>query len=256
MRRKKSKNFKSIVSYLLVISALSLSGYAYHALSQHLQTIKSEFEVQDIHISGNELLGRKEILRMIGVKKGEKLLAVQVDNVAGKLLESPYIKAAGAVYSLPSTLRIRVEERKPVAFVYGRGLNLIDKTGFIMPIPRLSKSWDFPVITGVKENIGVQGRITTSPRIKQVLALLTEISEMKTPFPQLVSELNCADKRFLQIHLNQGPTVLRVNYKDCLSQLFVAAGYLHDYADFGRLSKIDYIDLRFSGQIVVREKRG
>jgi len=256
MLRKKKNKFKSAVLYILIVGLLSVSGYAYRSFSRHLQSITSEFELQDIKISGNTLVSRSRILQMIGLDPGVKLLAIQVDQVAEKLLESPFVESASAAYSLPSTLRIEIVERKPMAFVYGNGLNMIDEMGFIMPIPPISKSWDLPVITGFKENIGVQGAVTSSARLKKVLNLLSDISEMKAPFPQLVSEMNCSDNHFLQIRLCDSPTSLRVSYDDCFLQLFVAAGYLHDYTDFEQLKKIDYIDLRFDGQIVVGEKKG
>ncbi len=256
MRRKKKNKFKSTVIYVLVITLLSLGAYAYRSFSAHLQTITSRFELEDIKITGNTLLSRTQILQIIGLKKGESLLSIQVDKVAGKLLASPFIRGAGAVYSLPSTLRIQIIERQPVAFVYGRGLNMIDNTGYIMPIPPVAKRWDLPVISGIRENIGVQGAVTSSTRLRHVVELLADIGSMKSPLPQLVSELDCSNPDYLQIRLTEAPAVIRVNYHRNLPQLFVAAGYLHDYTNFKQLKKIDYIDLRFDGQIVVREKKG
>ena len=74
-RKKKTKKSKALLFYFVIIALLSALAYGYRALNSHLQESLSKFELTDIQISGNYILTDKEILRFLGLRTGEKLLA-------------------------------------------------------------------------------------------------------------------------------------------------------------------------------------
>ena len=148
-KKKKKSPLKAVFLYLLILAVLSGLAWGYRFLNQRFQDRLSRFELADIKIQGNSILSNAEILNMLGLKPGEKLLKISAKDVVVKLKKSRYIRAVSAVYSLPSTLRINITEREPVAFLYGRGLNLIDTEGFILPVPEINKRWNLPVISGI-----------------------------------------------------------------------------------------------------------
>ena len=107
-RRKKKKNSKALLLYLVIIALLSVAAYGYKAFNSQLQENLSKFELTDIHMSGNDILSDKKILKILGLQTGEKLLEISAVEVVEKLKKSTYIRAVNAVYSLPSTMRINV----------------------------------------------------------------------------------------------------------------------------------------------------
>jgi len=254
-RKKEKKSAKGLIVYLLIIAGLSLLGYVYKTFSAHLQEKLSHFELEDIHISGNTILSKNEILKSLGLKAGQKLLEISANDVVERLKKSSYIRAVSASYSLPSTLRITIHERKPVAFINGRGLNMIDKESFILPIPEKGLRWNLPVITGISEKLGVQGAETSSSKAKKAVEIIRYLEIIGMPLSEMVSEINLDRKGYIELALSGCSTRIRIDGDDYQTQLFIVSGYIKDYIDFNEIENIDYVDVRFNGQIIVRQKK-
>lgn len=252
-RKTKKKGIKSVILYLSLVIVLSLLAYGYNIFNTYLQESLSSFELEDIHISGNNILTEDEILKILGFKTGEQLLEISPVDVVEKLKDNAYVRAVNAIYSLPSTLRITIVEREPVAFIYGRGLNLIDKENFILPVPHKNIRWNLPVITGVKEKLGLQGAETISEDAKLAVQVVRYIRVLDMPLKEMVSEISLANDDYMEIGLSGSSGIIKIDYDNYQDQLFIAAKYLTDYLDFNRLDKLDYMDVRFSNQIVVKE---
>jgi len=254
-KKKKKKSAKSLFLYLGIIVILSLVAFGYKTLNVHLQEKLSRFELNDIHLTGNKILSKNEILRMLGLNSGEKLLEISVVEIAKTLKKSSYVRAASAVYSLPSTLRINVKERKPVAFIYGRGLNMIDKENFILPVPNKNIRWNLPVITGIKEKLGIQGVESISETAKKGVEIARFSSLVEMPLREMISEINFSNKEYVAISLAGCKTIIRVDRDNYQEQLFIAARYLKDYLDFKKIDNLNYVDVRFKDQIIIKENK-
>jgi cell division septal protein FtsQ len=252
-RKKKTKKGKALLFYFFMIALLSALAYGYKALNSHLQENLSKFELTDIQISGNYILTDKEILRFLGLKTGEKLLEISAVDVVEKLKKSTYVRAVNAVYSLPSTMRINIQERDPVAFIYGRGLNMIDKENYILPVPDKNIRWNLPVITGITENLGLQGTETVSKKARQGVAIARYVTIIDMPLREMVSEISFANKNYIEVGLSGSDAVIRISQGNYQEQLFIAARYLRDYLDFNHLDKLEYVDVRFADQIIIKE---
>lgn len=252
-RPKKKNGLKSLLIYFMVIGILSIAAYGYKIFNSHLQENLSKFELEDVHISGNYILSTEQVLKILGLETGSKLLEISPLEVIEKLKESPYVRAVSAVYSLPSTLRINVQERKPIAFLYGRGLNMIDNENFILPVPETNISWNLPVITGIKEHLGLQGAATISPLAQLAVEITRYVQVVDMPLREMVSEISFANNDFIEIGLTGSTTIIKVDYDKYQEQLFIASRYIKDYIDFGQLDKLEYVDVRFDGQIIVKE---
>ncbi len=254
-KKRQKRKLKIFIWYTLMLTVLSLTAWGYRYFDNYLQTVSGTFELQSIKISGNDILSRAEVLKLLGLPaKGQKLLEINPAEVQKKLKRSPFVRSASAVHSLPATLRIHLVERRPLAFLYGRGLNMVDREGFIMPVPAISRVWDLPVIRNAPGRLGIQGAVSTSPAVHRAVDILDWINRLDAPLPQMISELDFTPGDYIKIYLRDGDTVLRITEKDYQRQLYKAAGFFKDYVDFKKLNQIAYIDLRFGRQIVVKEK--
>ncbi len=252
-RSKKKTGLKSLLLYFIVIVFLSVLAYGYKMFNAHLQESFSKFELEDIHISGNHILADEQVLKILGLESGSKLLEISALTVIEKLKKSPYVRAVNAVYSLPSTLRINIQERKPIAFLYGRGLNMIDEESFILPVPETNISWNLPVITGIKEKLGLQGAVTISPQVKLAVKITRYLNVVDMPLREMVSEISFANKNYIEMGLTGSSTIIKVDYENYPEQLFIASRYIKDYVDFDQMDKLEYVDVRFNGQIIIKE---
>lgn len=254
-RKKKKKNAKALLLYFLTIALLSVAAYGYKTFNHHLQESLSEFELADIQISGNKILSDAEILKILGLQTGEKLLQISAKDVVEKLKKSIYIRAVNAVYSLPSTLRINIWERKPVAFIYGHGLNMIDKENYLLPVPEKNIRWNLPVITGIRENLGVRGAETVSKMARLGVDIARYVNRIDMPLREMVSEISFQHKNYIEIGISGSDAVIKISPDQYQEQLFIAARYIKDYLDFKQLDNLDYVDVRFNDQIIIKEHK-
>ena len=256
MNKKRKKSLKATVIYFLVLIALSLAAYGYKTLTSFFQENMASFELNNIVIEGNDILSRKDVLRICGLKKNEKLLKISPKEVVKKLLKSPYVKSASAVRSLPATLHIDVTERKAVAFIYGRGLNLIDDEGVLLPVPKSNKRWNLPFITHSGASIGRLGQQTPLSEVRKAVQVLIYMDVLKSSLSDLVSEISIKKNNEIRLRLIKGGSQVRINYENYQDKLFLLSEYVQNYQNWNNFASIEYIDLRFDKQLIVKEKKG
>lgn len=91
--------------------------------------------IERIEVSGNETLERAEVLTAAGINVGEHILLVNTGEARARLLENPRIKSAALRRVYPDKLVIAIEERKPMAAIFGGGsYALIDAEGYVLSI--------------------------------------------------------------------------------------------------------------------------
>jgi cell division protein FtsQ len=206
------------------------------------------FTVERVEISGTRLLAPHEVLASSGIHRG-----LNIWDDAGvwerALLANPAIAEARITRKLPATLRIRVEEKRPIAYVEGSTLEPITAAGAILPLDPTRARVDLPILRGSWDEL--------SPALRS--ALLGETERLSRLDPGLVadvSEIQATDSAahlFVLSH-RLGDIVLPAEVdSDRLAQLRAVLADLE-----GRLPPADSvtppakIDLRFGEQVVVR----
>lgn len=253
-RRKKSFNLSML--YIGGVLIFSLLIYGSRQISGYVQENLSAFQLKEIMLSGNQILSRAEVFSLFNLQNNEsRLLRVDEDIIVKKLLQSPHIKTAVAVYSLPSTLRITIGERQPVAFIYGRGLNLIDNEGVLIPVPKKSICWNLPFITGVTDPLGALGEKTQVKQVMTAVRILDYLQFINSPLNQIISEISI-DKNTIRLRLIKGGALVHLDTNYYQDNLFVLSQYFKHYLNWNRLTVIEYFDLRFKDQLVIKEKKG
>ncbi|EHO41978.1 cell division protein FtsQ/DivIB [Caldithrix abyssi] len=255
-RRKKKHTLRNTLIYLGVILSLSALAYVNRQVESYLTSRISTFQLKNIKIHGNVILTRQQVLNLCGVKEGEKFLTVKPAEIAQKMLRSPFIKTASAVYSLPSTLHISVQERRPIAFVLQKELLLVDNEGVLLPFPKIKGyTWNLPVINGLEAKIGKVGQRTTSQKLLKAIEVLQYVQFMKSPLWSMIAAVDLSDEKVLQISLIRGGAKVRCNYEDYQSELYVLNLYIENYLNWDQLADIEYIDLRFEDRLVLKNKK-
>jgi cell division septal protein FtsQ len=151
-------------------------------------------------------------------------------------------------------LNITVEEYEPVAFIYGKGLNLIDSEGYLIPVPDNTILWDLPIISGIKESLGNLGKKSKVADVYLALEIVRYLEDENPLLANLVSEINIVNKKSIELYLIKGGTKIRISQESFYKELFVLKNYIANYLDWVEMAKIDYIDLRFENQLIVKTK--
>lgn len=236
-----------IVLYALILGINEIVGLG--------QDKMENFTAEIIEITGNEILSSDHIKELCNYDfANTNAKDTDLKKIAESLLKSDFIKGVSVTKRLPRTLNITVDERKPIAFIYGRGLNLIDEEGFLMPIPKIKKSWDLPFISGISESLGKLGEKTISKQAFKAVTLVSHLQYNDNLMLGLISEINMDNNRFFELIMIKGGAKIKINRNDYEKELYVVQNYIKSYLDWDDLTQIDYIDLRFKDQLIVKKK--
>lgn len=213
------------------------------------------FNKKDIEIEGNHIISQEMILNICGFEhSSDKKIPIDIDRVAQKIMSLNYVQGVSITARPPRKLNITVEERKPIAFIYGRGLNLIDNQGYLMPVPEINMVWDLPLISGIKQKLGKLGEMSVAADTYLALEIVTYL-ELENPLLlALISEINLNKSNYIELFLTKGGATIRISRNSFYKELYILKNYLANYIDWAQLHMIEYIDLRFKDQLVVKSK--
>ena len=236
-----------IISYLLFYA-----GSKVLKLSAQRSDVYSR---TDVEIVGNQLVSDQDILHVCGfTKKENEEIPLHIDSLAAKLMRLRYIKGISITRRPPRVLNITVDEYDPIAFIYGRGLNLIDGEGYLIPVPSSDVVWDLPFISGINQPLGRLGEQSKAPETYLALAIVHYLEEENPLLAGMISEINMSDKKSISLYLIKGGAKIRLSRESFYKELYVLKNYIANYLDWRELAKIDYIDLRFKNQLILKQK--
>lgn len=122
----------------------------HRALSRLLDATASlGLRVADIRVVGRATTDRETILDALGARPGTPILAVDPVRAKQKLESLPWVRSALIERRLPDTLYVRLVEREPLAlWQHGGKIDLIDRTGAVIPVGRLDRFGKLPLVVG------------------------------------------------------------------------------------------------------------
>ncbi len=211
--------FWLIAGLLLMVATL----YAWHSAEEFL--IKDgrfrlmeadEFAGQspNLVVEGIHYASTSQIRHVFAEDFGRSLYLVPIQERRKQLLAIDWVEDATVSKIWPQTVKIRIHERIPVAFVHLRpsakdgpsGFALIDIDGYILR-PRVAAKFTLPVITGIRESEPLENR---RARVRRVMAMLREIG----PLAGQISEINVADPNDLIVAEHDGDRVVNLMLGD------------------------------------------
>ncbi len=105
--------------------------------------------VADIRVEGRETTDRQTIIDALGAGPGTPILAVSPERAKDRLEALPWVRSAVIERRLPDTIYVRLVERKPLALWQHNGkIELIDREGGVIPVPRLDRFAKLPMVVG------------------------------------------------------------------------------------------------------------
>lgn len=219
------------------------------------------FDVQRVEVSGTRLLAPHEVMAAAGVTTGQSVWD-DADDWAARLRSHPVIADATVERRLPSTLRIRIREEEPVAFVDEGDLRVITASGAVLPVDPAKSPLDLPIVRAADadsaETASRQPASTIRPRAEALAA--AEIARLGRLDPQLVARVSevrirgpkqlglVLSRPFAEISMPMGASPAR------LHQLRAVIADLEQRLGEEAIApeKPAHVDLRYRNQIVVR----
>jgi len=252
-----------VAGMLLMVGTL----FAWHSTEQFLIkddrfriTEADEYAGQspDLVVEGIHYASTSQIRHVFAEDFSRSLYLVPIQERRTQLLAIDWVEDATVSKVWPKTVKVRIRERTPVAFVHLHpnakdGLSrfaLIDRDGYILR-PRVAAKFTLPVITGIRETEPLENR---RARVHRVLGMLHEIG----PLAEQISEINVSDPNNLILAEHAGDTVVNLmvgdeNYAERLQN------FLGNYTEIKeKRPDAKTLDLRVDGVItaVGEDQRG
>ncbi len=198
--------------FYITLSVLTvfLIGMALHGIRRLLFVRNPHFLIREIQVTVYGDLRREAVLRQLAdsgvVEAGKSMIfGIDLKDVREEVEGMVSVNRVVVRRRLPGTLIVDVYERRPIAQLGApRGL-LVDNQGLLLPSRNDPKTWLLPVVTGVRNVVGLKtgGRLEDE-LVQRALLLL-----------QLIGTESY--REFLDINL------IQLNYADNTLRVFLRA---------------------------------
>lgn len=217
-----------------------------------------EFRLQALEVKGLHLLHGQDILAASGLREGQNLFMVDLGQVAADVQALPWVRKVSLERRPPDRLRVRVEERRRLAWVRLDKLYGIDEDGVLLPAEKeegeTRADLDLPLFTGF-EGIPAgkaPGDRVATPALQQALDWWRQARQEDAEFCLNISEVQPLSGANVRLLLVGDGLEVRVPVDRVGEHLGVLKNLIQRiYKEFPEPA---YLDLRFAGQAVVGGK--
>lgn len=245
---KKKKNIPTVISFgvlLLVISSSLWGTYIW----------RSNLKIQRIFIEGNRIVSAKEIVELTKTVAGTPLYDIDLNDVRENVLKQLYIGSATVVRELPNAVRIRVQERQPIAAISLQDMLYLDEEGVILPQYRSDVMFDVPFITGFVETSEMtSGSSVVNPYVLYALELLKRARSIDAELCHLVSEVHFNENGDLVLYSSDAGVTILFGKHDEIQKLVMLKTFWNKFVPGHGATLLQLVDLRYSGQVIARWK--
>ncbi len=194
--------------FLLVCLFAASSGWGIY----RLLVTTDIFRLTEVAVSGNRMTRERKIVEITGLRQGVNLLRFDTQAAELRAKELAWVDRVDIKVAWPTRVMVRVWEHQPLALVNlagdeGSHLCYIDGAGEVFTRVRPGQDIDFPVITGVLTQEGLEdGRIADGTLSSQALNFLRLAARGNAILPvQAVSEVHVDPALGLVVYLVDQP---------------------------------------------------
>lgn len=236
---------------LVAVAAFSVYHYAYSTGLLTLRTVSVE-GCRYSDAGTIESIVRREFL--------VNILRIDLKQLRSRLEKEPWIRRVEVRRILPSTLKIKVQERVPAIIAeLGGNLELLDNEGFLLD--HYSSTYgkmDAPVFTGLCGDDASSYKVLqedNSSRVRIGVQVLAELAAGSHDFTRALSEVDLSDPANVKVLLVDDTPEVFLGDRDFLRRFQMFMSDLPEYQDLkAKGNDIAVVDLRYDSQIVYRPR--
>ena len=247
---KKTANWlKWIALALVVLGMLSAFGALLYRYGKHSWRFRIDSSEQ-IEVSGSQHVSHAQIMEVLGGDIGRNIFFIPLSQRKQQLEQIPWVESASVMRFVPNRLRIEIHERTPVAFArIGSHISLIDAGGNLMELaPGGKHKYSFPVIAGM--NAG-EALSTRAARMKNYNELMQQLDSSGARYSQEISEVDLTDTEDVKVLAadREGEVLVHLGSGNYLQRYKIYVTHVQAWRQ--QFAKLDSVDLRYDGQIIV-----
>lgn len=208
------------------------------------------FLLKEIKVEGTRFIGNQEVLKLVQTDSLVNLLDLDLHRISEPIRQHPLIEDVSVSRRLPSTLLIKVTERKPLAILNQSELVAIDVRGKLLPEFKLEMLTDYPVISNVPFDKDHQER---NHEVREILNLLHYLKTNEFLLYSEISEISYSKKIGLYCYLNDRAVPVIFGKENNEAKIAHLVTVLKILKTEEKLTDVQYFDLRFQNQVIVKE---
>jgi cell division septal protein FtsQ len=237
---------------LLIAAAIGLSVYQYLFYSH-------SFDLQHLVFSGNRFSNLENLRSTLELGFSKNLLSVNLTQLRKVIEADPWVLHTRIRRVLPDTLKIDIEERKPVALAAIRDtIYITDSEGTLLD--RYSAKYgklDLPLLKGLEGDVGKPAGDADRRRMAIFLKAMQELDSENDQYTRQISEADAADDQNLVVVPMDDTVRIQLGHQDFLKRFRTHMERLNYYREMkDRYGDIESIDLRYDKQIIYQPVTG
>lgn len=247
--KKTANRLKWIALALVILAALAASGAVLYRYGKHSWRFRIDSSDQ-IEVSGAQHVAHAQIMEVMGGDIGRNIFFVPLAQRKQQLEQIPWVESASVMRFVPNRLRIEIHERSPVAFArIGSHISLIDAGGNLMELaPGGKHKYSFPVIAGMNTSEPLSMR---AARMKNYNELMQQLDSSGAHYSQEISEVDLTDTEDVKVLTSDpgGEVLVHLGSGNYLQRYKIYVTHVQAWRQ--QFTKLDSVDLRYDGQIIV-----
>ena len=248
------KKYKYHNNYTLFIS-FTIMLTIFIKLSLWWNQFNKKMLLEKILLSETYIIDKEKCYDLIKEFIGTDMHKLNINNMTKVIEEHPYIKTARISKWYPSTVKVEIIERDPVAILNMTPMVLIDTDGYVMPDISSNKKLNLPIMTNFNSDIKLY------PFGKKVLSINVEksalwLNKIKNGYPSLyenISEMKMTSDNNINMILSDYPTHIYLGQKNIWPKIKILKKFENELFP-KKLSDFSYLDMRYKNQIIVKNR--
>ncbi len=216
---------------------------------------KSSLTVHRVLVYGNNVVQTNEILQLAHIPDAYRMYDLDLMKIQKDVISHYFIKEVVVERDLPSTIRITVMERTPVAMINTGELRYLDPEGVVLPHSVSGELFDLPLISGIPSDASPRiGATLTHPDVQEALTILSTARLVRKEMFHLISEVRLRDGGDIVLYTAEGSIPILYGRGHAASKLVRLETFWNGIVQERGPRSVQYIDIRFDDQVIVHWK--
>jgi cell division protein FtsQ len=175
-------------------------------------------------------------------------------EIEQRVIRNDFVKSAAVHRDVPDRVRITIEERIPVAALTMNGaVYYLDAEGYVLPPTRSQFIFDVPVLTGTMPmEEFIAGKQTKNRNALDALNILATAKQVDEDLHGNISEIRLNGGSDMVMYTSDAGIPVIVGRENIGVKLVKFDAFWHSIIARQGVDQLQYIDLRFEDQVVVR----
>jgi len=209
--------------------------------------------IQRVLVEGSRTLTAQQIFSLAKIPLKSSMVETDLSVIQARIMAHPFIRTVTVSRRLPDALRIRIDERMPIASLNAGKMMYVDAGRVALPAVQSQVKFDLPIISNVS-GLGQPkfGETIASTELIEAIGILNTASEIDSSLYHFISEVNMNDGGDIILYSVDVGVPIMLGRGDVGRKLITLQSFWTNFVKTQDAEKLKYIDLRYDDQVVVK----